>query len=128
MFSPDNKTFLSSAIEYLLLNLHHPEMPTERPRFYLHVDGGESWSWADIDPNWAIKDFKDGKIASSRVTQFGLESQEMQARERLIAAIDEYQSECETPAPDLILRRQRRTELFEARKAYLQFRKAIIVR
>jgi hypothetical protein len=34
------------------LSLDHPEMPKEKPRFKLHVDGKESWSWADIDPNW----------------------------------------------------------------------------
>ena len=46
------------AIEKILLELKHPEMPTEKPRFHLHVLGKEEWFYADIDPNWAFS----GKI------------------------------------------------------------------
>ena len=35
-----------------LLELEHPEMPTEKPIFHLHVVGNSSMSWADIKPNW----------------------------------------------------------------------------
>jgi len=38
----------------LLLSLKHPEMPKEKPTFTLHVEGGESWSWADIKSNWSF--------------------------------------------------------------------------
>ena len=51
MFSMEEKKFLSTKIEKLLLGLNHPEMPKIRPEFKLHVDGAESWSWADIEPN-----------------------------------------------------------------------------
>ena len=49
---------IASEIEKLLLKLNHPEMPKEKPKFKLHVDGKEDWSWADIEPNWI---FVDGK-------------------------------------------------------------------
>jgi hypothetical protein len=71
MFSPQDKFVIAAHIEKMLLTLHHPEMPLERPRFHLHVYGEESWSWADIDPNWAIAAEKSGEILSARVTCFG---------------------------------------------------------
>ena len=54
MFSVKEKQFISKEIEKLLLGLDHPEMPKEKPKFSLHVDGKESWSWADINPNWTF--------------------------------------------------------------------------
>lgn len=56
MFSMKEKQHLSAEIEKLLLALNHPEMPAERPRFHLHVDGKAAWSWADIEPNWTYED------------------------------------------------------------------------
>ena len=58
MFSVAEKMKLSKEIEKLLLSLNHPEMPKERPSFSLHVDGKESWSWADINPNWTFENKK----------------------------------------------------------------------
>lgn len=58
MFSMSEKRYIAQKIEELLLGLEHPEMPTERPAFKLHVDGCESWSWADIEPNWTFEDKK----------------------------------------------------------------------
>ena len=52
MFSLDEKITIAREIEKLLLSFDHPEMPKEKPLFYLHVDGKESWSFADILPNW----------------------------------------------------------------------------
>jgi len=52
MFSLKQKQFIAAEIEKLLLSLNHPEMPTSKPNFTLHVDGKEEWSWADIKPNW----------------------------------------------------------------------------
>ena len=52
MFSVAEKKEIARKIEELLLALKHPEMPTEKPTFTLHVEGKESWSWADISPNW----------------------------------------------------------------------------
>lgn len=56
MFSMAEKQKLSADIEKLLLDLKHPEMPTEKLKFRLHVDGSQSWSWADIEPNWTFND------------------------------------------------------------------------
>lgn len=52
MFSKAQKQHIAAVIEKTLLEIGHPEMPTKRPRFHLHVDGKEGWSWADIEPNW----------------------------------------------------------------------------
>jgi hypothetical protein len=52
MFSLNQKQFIAGEIEKILLGLNHPEMPLEKPKFTLHVDGKEEWSWADINPNW----------------------------------------------------------------------------
>ena len=51
MFSRKQKEEISQAIETILLNVNHPEMPSEKPDFKLHVKGKES-SWANIEPNW----------------------------------------------------------------------------
>ena len=56
MFSVAQKRQISQAVEKVLLDLHHPEMPVEKPRFHLRVEGAESWSWADIEPNWTFDD------------------------------------------------------------------------
>jgi len=56
MFSTAEKQYLAAEIENLLLGLKHPEMPETKPNFHLHVDGKESWSWADIKPNWTFND------------------------------------------------------------------------
>lgn len=58
MFSVAEKRQLAAAIEKLLLDLKHPEMPTTKPVFKLHVDGKDLRSWADIEPNWI---FDEGK-------------------------------------------------------------------
>lgn len=58
MFSTKEKIHIAKKIEEILLELNHPEMPAEKPKFSLHVSGKESWSWADIEPNWV---FEDGK-------------------------------------------------------------------
>jgi len=55
MFSVEEKKKIAEAIEKLLLDLNHPEMPKDKPTFKLHVDGKESWSWADIEPNWVYE-------------------------------------------------------------------------
>lgn len=56
MFSIKEKQKIAAAIEKVLLEIDHPEMPKEKPKFKLHVDGKESWSWADIEPNWTYED------------------------------------------------------------------------
>lgn len=52
MFSMNEKRKLAEAVEKLLLDLNHPEMPKEKPEFTLSVNGKEDWSWAEIGPNW----------------------------------------------------------------------------
>ncbi len=54
MFSVKEKMAIAEAIEKVLLDLNHPEMPDEKPKFKLHVEGKESCSWADIEPNWTF--------------------------------------------------------------------------
>lgn len=51
MFSLNQKRIIAQKVEEVLLSFNHPEMPTEKPEFHLHVKGKESWSWADIEPN-----------------------------------------------------------------------------
>lgn len=52
MFSMEEKRKIADAVEKILMDIDHPEMPKSRPSFQLHVDGKENWSWADIEPNW----------------------------------------------------------------------------
>ena len=54
MFSLKEKQFIAAEVEKLLLSLNHPEMLKEKPIFHLRVEGAESWSWADIKPNWTF--------------------------------------------------------------------------
>ena len=56
MFSMQEKKHIAEKIEELLLSLNHPEMPKEKPIFHLHIEGKESWSWADIKPNWTFSE------------------------------------------------------------------------
>jgi len=52
MFSNEEKQDIAKKIEEILLSYNHPEMPKSNPMFYLHIEGKEDWSWADIKPNW----------------------------------------------------------------------------
>jgi hypothetical protein len=54
MFSLKEKQYIASQVEKILLELNHPEMPKDKPRFHLRVDGAEDWSFAEIDPNWTF--------------------------------------------------------------------------
>lgn len=56
MFSVKEKQFIASELEKVILSLNHPEMPKEKPVFRLHIDGKESWSFADIEPNWVYEE------------------------------------------------------------------------
>ena len=58
MFSVNEKREIAKKIEELLLSFDHPEMPDEKPVFKIHIEGKESWSWADIEPNWKFDDAK----------------------------------------------------------------------
>lgn len=52
MFSGKEKHYIAGVVEKLLLSLNHPEMPKEKPLFKLHITGKNTWSWADVGPNW----------------------------------------------------------------------------
>ena len=58
MFNQKEKQEIAAIIETVLLSFAHPEMPDDKPTFHLHIDGKESWSWADIEPNWSFENKK----------------------------------------------------------------------
>ena len=52
MFSPKLKSEIAKEIQELLQSLDHPELTSNGEiSFILHVDGEESWSWANIRNN-----------------------------------------------------------------------------
>jgi hypothetical protein len=55
MFSMEEKQAIATAIEKILLDLNHPEMPKDKPSFELFVQGAQTWSWAVIKPNWTFE-------------------------------------------------------------------------
>lgn len=54
MFSVEQKRAIAAGIQLMLRGTNHPELPPGEITFHLHVDGAESWSWADIRNNGAI--------------------------------------------------------------------------
>ena len=54
MFSGRQKRDIAEAVEKILRETEHPELPTGEISFLLHVLGAESWSWADIRNNGAV--------------------------------------------------------------------------
>jgi hypothetical protein len=54
MFSVQQKRDISEAVQKILRETNHPELPQGEIRFHLHVDGAEAWSWADIKNNGAV--------------------------------------------------------------------------
>lgn len=54
MFSVEQKRKIAEAIQDILRATKHPELPDGEIEFLLHVDGAESWSWADIKNNGAV--------------------------------------------------------------------------
>ena len=51
MFSPDMKHMIAEKVQKILQDTLHPELPKGEINFLLHVDGAESWSWANIRNN-----------------------------------------------------------------------------
>lgn len=51
MFSVQQKKEISDKIQAVLRETNHPELPEGEIEFSIHVDGAESWSWADIRNN-----------------------------------------------------------------------------
>ncbi len=55
MFSIQQKRDISEAVQKILRETNHPELPKGEVQFLLHVDGSTSMSWADIRNNGAIR-------------------------------------------------------------------------
>ena len=55
MFSMRQKREIADAVQLILRGTNHPELPSSEIQFHLHVDGAESWSWADIQNNGAVE-------------------------------------------------------------------------
>jgi hypothetical protein len=54
MFSLRQKREISEAVQKILRETNHPELPFGEIQFDLHVVGAESWSWARIRNNGAV--------------------------------------------------------------------------
>ncbi len=54
MFSVRQKREIADKVQAILRETAHPELPKGEITFHLHVDGAESWSWADIKNNGAV--------------------------------------------------------------------------
>lgn len=54
MFSVQQKRDIADAVQEVLRNTGHPELPEGEILFRLHVVGAHSWSWADIRNNGAV--------------------------------------------------------------------------
>ncbi len=55
MFSIRQKREISKAVQDILRETNHVELPEGEIKFDLHVMGAESWSWAWIKNNGAIE-------------------------------------------------------------------------
>lgn len=51
MFSVAEKRHIAEVVERTIRELNHPEVDNDNITFHLHVNGRESWSWADIHQN-----------------------------------------------------------------------------
>jgi excisionase family DNA binding protein len=54
MFSVREKRAISEAVQKVLRETEHPELPEGEIQFRLRVEGAESGSWADIANNGAV--------------------------------------------------------------------------
>jgi hypothetical protein len=55
MFSIRQKREIAEAIQRILRETNHPELPDGEIIFHLHVIGRDpSWQWADIQNNGAV--------------------------------------------------------------------------
>lgn len=51
MFSTAEKQKIAKAVEDVIREIDHPEMDNKNIKFHLHIDGKESWSYANIHSN-----------------------------------------------------------------------------
>jgi len=54
MFSVRQKREIADAVQKILRDTNHPELPADEIQFCLHVEGSSQWSWADILNNGAV--------------------------------------------------------------------------
>lgn len=54
MFSLRQKREIADAVQRILRDTNHPELPKGEIEFQLHVQGAEGWSWANIRNNGAV--------------------------------------------------------------------------
>ena len=54
MFSVAQKRAIADAVQKILRDTGHQELPASEIQFQLVVKGAESWSWADIRNNGAV--------------------------------------------------------------------------
>jgi len=54
MFSVQQKRDISEAVQKVLQDTNHPELPDGEITFLLRVEGAKEWSWADIRNNGAV--------------------------------------------------------------------------
>ena len=54
MFSMRQKREIAEAVQKILRDTNHPELPEGEIDFHLHVSGAPVWSWADIQNNGAV--------------------------------------------------------------------------
>lgn len=54
MFSMRQKREIADAVQKILRDTNHPELPKGEIQFNLHVEGAEEWSWADIRNNGVV--------------------------------------------------------------------------
>ena len=59
MFSVRQKREIADAVQKILRETNHPELPEGEIRFLLHVEGSTCWSWADIRNNGSASITKD---------------------------------------------------------------------
>ena len=56
MFSVRQKREIADAVQKILRDTAHSELPEGEIRFLLNVSGAERWSYAEIRNNGAVKD------------------------------------------------------------------------
>jgi hypothetical protein len=56
MFSVRQKREISEAVQKILRETNHPELPEDEIPFNLYVHGAEDWAWADIRNNGAVSE------------------------------------------------------------------------
>lgn len=54
MFSVRQKREIADAVQKILRDTCHPELPQGEISFHLHVDGAKALSWADIRNNGTV--------------------------------------------------------------------------